>query len=133
MRRILALVVLAALPLTAAALAPLPAGSDAVSPPVTMSFLTGFSPPVVVVSSGQAVTWTNTDTVKHTVTDCAAFAPLGLTSVDLGCGLGGAVGTFNSGTLSPGASFTRSFAGPAVVLYHCAIHPNMWGVVVVTP
>ena len=45
----------------------------------------------------------------------------------------GADGTFNSGFLMPGQSFTLRFPEPGVYSYVCFIHPGMQGTVVVTP
>ena len=40
-------------------------------------------------------------------------------------------GSFDSGTLQPGQSFSHTFQNPGVVTYHCSIHPFMTGSVVV--
>ncbi|MCA1812364.1 MAG: hypothetical protein LC624_00245 [Halobacteriales archaeon] len=109
---VLALLAMAA-PLTASALAPVDTAVQAVSGPVSMNVLTGYSPPVVVVASGGSVTWTNGDVAPHTVT------AIGTASFDV--------------HLNPGQSLTLQFAGPSVVPYHCTIHPWMNGVIVVTP
>ena len=41
-------------------------------------------------------------------------------------------GIFDSGVLTPGAYFSHHFSAAGVYHYHCAIHPGMVGVVVVT-
>jgi plastocyanin len=88
--------------------------AELVSGPVTMSFLTGFSPPLVVAASGSSVTFTNSDSVPHTVTAI--------------------VGASFDVTLRPGASVTENVgAGPGAIVYHCTIHPWMNGAIVVTP
>jgi plastocyanin len=66
-----------------------------------------FSPSNTTVSSGSAVTWTNNDTVSHTVTADN--------------------GSFDSGVLQPGATFTHTFTQAGSVPYHCSIHPSMHG------
>jgi plastocyanin len=60
----------------------------------------GTNPQVVPV--GTTVTWTNHDTVPHTVT-----------ADD---------GSFDSGTLQPGQSYTRTFSSAGNYPYHCSIH-----------
>ena len=70
-----------------------------------------FDPPTLTVAPGQQVTWTNKDSVTHTVT-----------SKEDG---------LDSGNLAVGASFSHTFARPGSVAYACAIHPFMRGMVVV--
>lgn len=70
-----------------------------------------FQPEVLKVKVGAKVTWTNDDTVAHTVTaDTNSFA---------------------SGNLQPGGSFSFTFTRPGTYAYHCSIHPSMHGSVVV--
>jgi plastocyanin len=70
-----------------------------------------FQPEVLKVKVGAKVTWTNDDTVAHTVTaDTNSFA---------------------SGNLQPGGSFSFAFIRPGTYAYHCSIHPSMHGSVVV--
>jgi len=63
----------------------------------------------IAVIAGSTVTWTNTDGTPHTVT-----------ADD---------GSFDSGPLQPGRSFTLSFDEAGVWNYACAIHPQMRGLV----
>ncbi|MDG6901967.1 MAG: cupredoxin domain-containing protein [Nitrososphaerota archaeon] len=74
---------------------------------------TGFSPPkiTVIVGVNNTVTWTNNDVSPHTVT-----------AND---------GTFSSGNLAPGQSFTFTFTTPGTYMYHCTYHPWMVATVVV--
>lgn len=69
-----------------------------------------FNPSTLSVKTGTKVTWTNNDTVSHTITS------------DSG-------GLLNSSTLTPGQSFSFTFTDPGTVSYHCAIHPMMKGTV----
>jgi plastocyanin len=70
-----------------------------------------FQPDVLKVKVGAKVTWTNDDTVAHTVTaDTNSFA---------------------SGNLQPGGSFSFTFTRAGTYAYHCSIHPSMHGSVVV--
>jgi plastocyanin len=73
----------------------------------------GFSPNTVVVVLGKnnTVVWTNHDSQPHTVTANG--------------------GSFDSGYLGQGASFTYTFSSVGVYQYHCTYHPWMTGVVVV--
>ncbi|MCA1838607.1 MAG: cupredoxin domain-containing protein [Actinobacteria bacterium] len=70
-----------------------------------------FDPTQLDVAAGTTVTWTNGDTEAHTVT-----ADDGL---------------FDSGVLEPGQSYTSWLGGSGTVAYHCEIHPDMQGSVVV--
>jgi plastocyanin len=70
-----------------------------------------FDPAAINVAPGTTVTWTNGDTEAHTVT-----ADDGL---------------FDSGVLEPGQSYSTWLGGSGTVTYHCEIHPDMKGSVVV--
>jgi len=64
-----------------------------------------FSPEQVEVDAGTELTWTNDDPAAHTVT-----------ADD---------GTFDSGTLDPGAEFAFAIDEPGTYRYACLIHPAM--------
>ena len=70
-----------------------------------------FEPASLTVNAGDTVTWVNEDTVAHDVV-----------ADD---------GSFDSGSLAPGASFPHTFTTAGTVPYHCSIHPQMTGAVVV--
>jgi plastocyanin len=70
-----------------------------------------FDPPDVAIEPGTTITWTNNGALPHTVT-----------ADD---------GSFDSGVLNPGDSFTVAFDGQGTVTYFCAIHPEMRGSVTV--
>ncbi len=70
-----------------------------------------FVPTPITVTHGNALTWTNTDGVQHTVT-----------ADD---------GSFGSGKLSNGQTFSETLNTPGTYTYHCSIHTNMHGTVVV--
>ena len=70
-----------------------------------------FQPDVLKVKVGAKVTWTNDDTVPHTVT--------------------ADTNSFDSGNLQPAGSFSFTFTRPGTYAYHCSIHPSMHGSVVV--
>lgn len=70
-----------------------------------------YSPNPIMISSGMTVTWKNNDSIAHTSTSNAA--------------------AWDSGTIAPGASFSRTFPSAGTFQYHCTIHPNMVGTVTV--
>ncbi len=80
--------------------------------PAYISAISGFAfEDTITVDAGQSVTWANVDAVTHTVT-----------ADD---------GSWDSGEIPGGKSFTVTFAKPGTYRYHCRIHPAMQGVVVV--
>lgn len=96
----------------AAAAATYPAAhSDPASKAVAISDY-AFKPATVTVAAGTKVVWTNEDDDPHTVT-----------ADD---------GSFDSKGLGQGDSYSRVFAKPGRYTYHCAAHPFMKGVVIVT-
>lgn len=68
-----------------------------------------FAPDSVTIAAGGEVTWTNRDSVNHTVT---------------GEGWG-------SELFGKDKSFTKKFETPGVYSYYCTPHPNMTGRVIV--
>lgn len=70
-----------------------------------------FSPATLTINAGTKVTWTNNDGMTHTVTSDN--------------------GVFNSGNLSPNATFSYTFNSTGTFTYHCAIHTYMTGTVIV--
>ena len=71
-----------------------------------------FNPATLSVPAGTVVTWTNRDTVPHTATSTQ--------------------GTFDSGNLNPGQSFSFTCEQAGSYDYVCQYHPNMRGTVTVT-
>jgi len=69
-----------------------------------------FDPETVTIKLGQTVTWTNQDSAAHTVV-----------------GDGG----IDSGDLSKGKSYSKTFDTEGTFDYHCSIHPQMKGQVIV--
>jgi YVTN family beta-propeller protein len=70
-----------------------------------------FGPAELIIKPGERVTWRNDDGAPHAL----VFAD----------------GSPSSPSLSPGASFTRSFDKPGVYEYACSFHPYMTGRVIV--
>jgi nitrite reductase (NO-forming) len=90
-----------------------------VSIPQGSSTLTegAYDPNPVQVSAGGTVTWTNADAQPHTATSGENAAP---------------DGTFDSGILTVGKSFSHTFAEAGEYQYYCMLHPNMVGTVSVS-
>ena len=72
---------------------------------------TAYAPNPIVLAAGGTATWKNNDSVTHTAT-----------AND---------GTWDSGSIAPGASFSRTFPAPGSFPYKCLIHPGMVGTVTV--
>jgi plastocyanin len=70
---------------------------------------TAYSPNPITVTTGATITWKNDDTIAHTST--------------------GDDGSWNSGTIAAGATFSRTFSNAGRFTYHCTIHPGMVGTV----
>ena len=64
-------------------------------------------PTDAAIEPGSTITWTNNGALPHTVT-----------ADD---------GSFDSGVLNPGDSYTVAFDGQGTVTYFCAIHPEVRG------
>ena len=77
------------------------------------SYSTGYDPDniTVVIGVNNTVIWTNNDNEPHTVT-----------ATD---------GSFDSGNMNPGATFTHTFTTPGTYAYICTYHPWMRGYVTV--
>ena len=70
-----------------------------------------FTPASVTIKAGESVTWTNQDGTTHTVTADK--------------------GEFDSGSLGADGTFTFKFDKAGTYPYHCSVHPNMTGTIVV--
>ncbi|MCZ7401508.1 MAG: cupredoxin family copper-binding protein [Candidatus Methanoperedens sp.] len=71
-----------------------------------------FAPETITVAKGTTVTWTNMDSVAHTVV--------------------AADNAFSSQTLENGQSYAHTFNDIGTFEYKCSIHPGMSGKVIVT-
>ena len=71
-----------------------------------------FNPQALQAKVGDTITWTNQDSIAHTVT-------LDDKSVD-------------SGNVAPGTTFTHAFTKAGSYPYHCEIHKQMTGTITVT-
>jgi plastocyanin len=94
---------------------PTPSGVEAtpVHSPLTVNIHDhAFDPDQIIVDPGTTVTWVNKeDSIAHTIT-----------ADD---------GSFDSGTLNPGDSYSVRFDGSGQVAYHCKLHPDMTGRLIV--
>ncbi|MEU2873203.1 cupredoxin domain-containing protein [Streptomyces olivoreticuli] len=72
-----------------------------------------FNPAELPVRAGETVTWTNVENGgPHTVTSDT--------------------GLWDSGVIDPDGTFSRVFPAPGTFRYHCDIHPDMRGAILVT-
>ncbi|MFT4038870.1 MAG: plastocyanin/azurin family copper-binding protein [Thermomicrobiales bacterium] len=85
------------------------AGSASVATTAVVIASLAYTPARIAVTPGQTVTWSNEDSVPHTVT-----ADDGL---------------FDSGILDPGGVFEWTFTEAQSVAYSCLVHPSMHGFV----
>lgn len=70
-----------------------------------------FATPVLTIQVGDTVTWTNADDRPHTVT--------------------AGDGSFDSGNIDEGGTFSFTFTTPGTYAYLCQYHPDMTGTIVV--
>lgn len=94
-----------------------PTGAATASPTASQQTYTvaivnfAFQPSTMTIPRGATVMWRNDGAVTHTVTSDT--------------------GAFNSGNLSPGATFTHQFNQAGTYPYHCTPHPFMTGTITV--
>jgi YVTN family beta-propeller protein len=98
-------------PAPAAPAAPAVAPAAPAAPAVKIAGF-AFGPASLAVAAGQTITWTNGDSVTHTITSDDKL--------------------WDSGPVAPGASFSVTLTQPGTYTYHCSVHPFMRGTVVVT-
>ena len=91
---------------------PTPEPSPSPTPaPATMTVMIvsnggfGFSPQTLTITAGTTIIWKNNTSAPHTVTSDS--------------------GLFDSGTISPGGTFSFKFTSAGAFAYHCNIHPYM--------
>jgi plastocyanin len=71
----------------------------------------GFVPTRITIAVGTTLTWTNRDAIPHTVV--------------------GSHGVFKSKVLDSNEAFSYTFTKAGSFSYHCSIHPDMTGKIVV--
>ena len=91
-----------------------PATSDVIvaTTAVTIQSYT-FTPSEISIKVGETVTWTNLDSVAHNIV-----------ADD---------GSWGSSQLNKGDKFSFTFNQAGSYTYHCGVHPNMIGKIIVSP
>jgi plastocyanin len=103
MRKILGIVLLAALPLS---LTPTAMASSPQVIRVKVKIVNfALKPATLNIAKGTKVIWKNTSTSTHTSTSDT--------------------GVWDSGAIAPGTKFKRVFGTAGTFTYHCSIHPSM--------
>lgn len=85
--------------------------NSAAAPDVTIKGF-AYNPATLTVKVGTTVKWTNNDSVAHTVTSDT--------------------GLFDSGELASGDTYSFTFTQAGTFVYHCAMHPSMVALIIVT-
>jgi plastocyanin len=77
----------------------------------------GFAPDAItiVIGTNNTVTWTNNDSAPHTVTSTGAPSS----------------GSFDSGSIAPGQTWTHTFTTAGTYHYTCSYHSWMKGTIIV--
>jgi plastocyanin len=70
-----------------------------------------FTPSSITISVNTTIQWTNKDGTTHTVT--------------------GNTGSFDSGSMGNGSTYSHKFITAGTFPYHCSIHSSMTGTVIV--
>jgi len=92
---------------------PAPAGGTTVTiaSGASTQSTTAFGANPLTISTGTTITWVNSDGVAHTSTSDG--------------------NQWSSGSIAPGGRFNFTFQSAGRFTYHCQIHPNMIGTIVV--
>jgi plastocyanin len=94
---------------------PRPSGTTVKPKTVTVEIKdNAFSPQIIAINAGDTVVWKNVGTGNHTTR--------GLRNGPL---------VWDSGTLAPGQTYSRTFSGAGRFGYSCSIHASMSGEVIV--
>lgn len=83
-----------------------------------------FAPPQVTITAHDRVRWVNEDHEDHFLTSAGPVS---------GPPVLGTENLMIHRLLKPGESYTHLFSDPETYYYFCAIHLQMWGVVIVEP
>lgn len=71
-----------------------------------------YSPMVLAITTGDTVVWTNKEAAPHTTVSDNALI-------------------WDSGNIPTGGSYKRVFSSPGTYTYHCGVHPDMKGTIIV--
>jgi plastocyanin len=106
-----------------------PAQAGAVASSVNMTDALKFDPATLTVPKGTTVTWHNTSSVQHTVTDDPSKAANKADAV-----VPSGAEPWDSGTIDPGQTFQHTFDTPGTYKYFCIPHEaaGMVGTITVT-
>jgi plastocyanin len=74
-----------------------------------------YTPSTITVKKGATVTWTNNDSMAHTVTTSSSSPE-----------------TFDSGSIANGQTFSHVFSAVGTYSYSCSFHASMKATVIVT-
>ncbi len=108
LRRTLQVVCAAAVAVATCVITPLPA--QAAQLEVEVDLVDGFSEKNASISTGTIVVWRNVEKIAHATFDHTVTAD---------------GGTFDSGHIVPGASFSNTFNDPGTFTYKCSLHPRL--------
>jgi plastocyanin len=123
----LGVVVLTACGSPATASAPAPTAPTQASASVNMTDANQFQPTTLSVTAGTTVTWTNSGTVQHTVTDDPTKA---VNAAD--ASLPSGVAAWDSGPVDGGQTFSHTFTTPGTYKYLCIPHESLGMVATIT-
>jgi plastocyanin len=107
------LVAAVAIAVAAAVVGVRPASADDATVSITGTAVFTYSPSSRSIDVGDRVTWTNNTSATHTVTSDGA-------------------GPLDSGDISPSGTYSHTFQKAGTFAYHCQIHSNMHGTIIVS-
>jgi plastocyanin len=112
---------------TPPASAPAAATQAQPSASVSMTDANQFQPVTLTVSAGTTVTWTNSGSVQHTVTDDPSKA---VNAAD--ATLPSGAPAWDSGPVNGGQTFSQTFTTPGTYKYFCIPHESLGMVATIT-
>jgi plastocyanin len=104
-----------------------PTSQPQASASVSMTDANQYQPVTLSVSAGSTVTWTNTGSVQHSVTDDPAKA---VNAADASLPPGAQA--WDSGLVNGGQTFSHTFTTPGAYKYFCIPHESLGMVATIT-